>query len=111
MACSQDAEASEIVKKIQEKANTNAHFTLSGSQLMYKGRLFARWAKVMVEFHEGYKGGHAGVHRAKRITRSFAWPGLHTDVKAFVAACHICQRNRYETMNPPGTCNPRGKPG
>ncbi|KAL6196555.1 hypothetical protein ACLB2K_032169 [Fragaria x ananassa] len=38
--------------------------------------------------------------------RSFAWPGLHRDVKKYVAECDTCQRNHGENVLPPGHLQP-----
>ncbi|XP_077541014.1 uncharacterized protein LOC144153239 [Haemaphysalis longicornis] len=49
--------------------------------------------KVLHLAHAGLMAGHLG--RAKTIDRilaDFFWPGLHGDVKRFIASCDICQR-------------------
>lgn len=48
-----------------------------------------------------------GVSRTyKRVRISFSWYVLLKDVKIFVAKCHICQQNHYETIKPPGLLQP-----
>ncbi|XP_061993693.1 uncharacterized protein LOC133711607 [Rosa rugosa] len=111
-ACLVDPEARDIIQQVTQNVNALPHYSITNSQLMYKGKIFVpthdNWRdKILAEFHNGLNGGHAGRQRTfKRITRSFAWPGLHKDVKTFVACCHICQQNHYETINPPGLLQP-----
>ncbi len=39
--------------------------------------------------------GHQGVARTTAlINRKFAWPGLHEDVKKYVAGCKTCHGKR-----------------
>lgn len=65
----------------------------------------------MQEFHEGLTGGHAGRTRTyHRIKRTFAWPGMLKDIKKFLAQCHTCQLQHYETTAPPGLLQPNPIP-
>jgi hypothetical protein len=114
--CLRDVEASNIIQQLSLCSATKPHYTLNDSQLLYKQKVFVPasgdWrVKILTEFHGGLIGGHAGVSRtSKRVSRSFAWPGLLKDVKKFVAECHICQQNHYETIHPPGLLQPNSIP-
>lgn len=106
-----DIKASNVIQQLTQGQDTKPYYSLCNSKLYYKRRLFVPvvndWrVKVLTKFHGGLTGGHAGVSRThKRISRSFAWPGLLRDVKRFVAECHTCQQNHYETIRPLGYCN------
>ena len=48
-----------------------------------------RRADVLEEAHRG----HVGIHRmAARVSNEYVWPGWHTDVRRYAAACAACQR-------------------
>lgn len=48
---------------------------------------------VMELAHSGMMAGHLRCGKnAHHILSEFFWPGLHADVKRFVASCDICQR-------------------
>lgn len=100
-ACLLDTETNNIIQQLTQGQVTRPHYSLCNSQLYYKHRIFVpainEWrVKVLTEFHGELTGGHAGVSRTyKRISRSFAWPGLLRDIKRFVAECYICQQNHY----------------
>ncbi|XP_024156291.1 uncharacterized protein LOC112164308 [Rosa chinensis] len=115
-SCEADPEVQNIVLALQQDPTSKKNFSLNHSQLFYKTRMFVPstdgWrSKIIAEFHEGLLGGHAGRSRThKRILRSFAWPGIHQDIKRFVSACEVCQRNHYEAIKPPGLLQPLSIP-
>ncbi|XP_037521061.1 uncharacterized protein LOC119397715 [Rhipicephalus sanguineus] len=48
---------------------------------------------IMQLAHDGAMGGHQGAKKTlSKIHTEFFWPGMHADVKRFVASCDICQR-------------------
>lgn len=111
-ACLQDTEANNILQLCNQGTSPSPQYTVKDTQLMYKERVYVplhgAWrTKIISEMHDGYNGGHAGTARTlKRILRSFSWPGIRKDVKSFVASCHTCQQNHYETQFPPGLLQP-----
>ena len=63
--------------------------------------------KIFNEHHSTSIAGHEGFLKTyKRVSRSFYWEGMKNDIKARVAACVVCQRNKYETLAPPGLLQP-----
>lgn len=57
--------------------------------------------------HESITAGHPGVHRtAHALTRHYYWPTLQKEVKAFIAACDICQRVKAPRIQPAGLLQP-----
>ena len=49
----------------------------------------------MLQAFAGHKGARITLQRLKE---RFYWPGMGTDVEAFVAACKVCK----ESKDPPG---------
>jgi len=67
--------------------------------------------KLLQEFHTTPLGGHLGVFRTlKRIGQSLHWIGMKKRVMDFVAACHVCQQNKYLTSSPQGLLQPLSIP-
>ena len=49
--------------------------------------------QVMKLAHEAIVGGHMGIRKTSdRITSSFHWPGIISDVTQFCRSCDVCQR-------------------
>ncbi|CAG2214403.1 unnamed protein product [Mytilus edulis] len=45
--------------------------------------------------HETKCAGHLGIHKTiEKIRQSFYWPGLQSDVRAYVASCALCNRRK-----------------
>ncbi|XP_062014101.1 uncharacterized protein LOC133730546 [Rosa rugosa] len=92
-ACHADPEAQSIIQALTQGNPTKKGFTLPNDRLLYKGRFFvpsiSEWKpKILHEFHSSLLAGHSGYMRTlNRLSRSFAWPGMHRDVKTFVKAC------------------------
>lgn len=63
--------------------------------------------RLLMEHHDSMLGGHLGVAKTyERISHSFWWEGLSTDVKAYVTSCTTCQRNNASTQRPAGLLMP-----
>lgn len=107
-----DQETQQLIQTLQANTDAKPHYLWKDNCLYYKGRVFvpssAKWrALILEEFHSSPVAGHSGQFRTyKRILRSFSWPGLKKDVKAFVAACDTSQRQNYEALHPPGLLQP-----
>ncbi len=53
---------------------------------------------VMYNLHDASISGHPGVRRTKKLVRRcFWWPGMDTDIGAYVQTCSTCQRNKART--------------
>lgn len=63
--------------------------------------------EVIERHHADPLAGHFGAERtADLIARQFYWPGLHAEVKAEVAKCESCQRNKARNHKPHGLLQP-----
>ena len=63
---------------------------------------------LLREMHDDpYSGGHLGRDRTlRKIQERFTWPGLHEDVRQFVASCHVCQMTKRRTQKTKGLLKP-----
>jgi hypothetical protein len=62
---------------------------------------------LLKEFYATPVAGHLGVKPAvARLSSSFFWPGLYTDVKEMVKRCSICQTSKYQLMKKKGLLQP-----
>jgi hypothetical protein len=64
--------------------------------------------ELIAEAHEPLYSGHVGARTTLHNLRlaQFAWPGMRTEVHAFVAKCDSCQRNKTSTQAPAGELQP-----
>ncbi len=55
--------------------------------------------KILKVAHASAFAGHKGARiTLQRLKEWFYWPGMGTDVEAFVAACKVCKKSK----DPPG---------
>ena len=60
--------------------------------------------KIIALAHDALWGGHMGISKTKdRISSSFYWPGLYTDVKEYCGSCLECKKTapQGKTMKAP----------
>lgn len=63
---------------------------------------------VMTGFHNS---GHEGSQKTmERIRRNFYWRGWKKSVQEFVSTCQICQKDKWETLQPAGLMQPLSVP-
>lgn len=63
--CLQDVVVATVMQELQQGSTSQGHYTLVGTQLYYKGRVYVPQArnwrdKIIKELHEGLIGGHTG---------------------------------------------------
>lgn len=62
--------------------------------------------EVMTGFHNF---GHEGVQKTlERIRKDFYWKGWKKSIQEFVSTCQICQKNKWETLQPAGLMQTSG---
>lgn len=63
--------------------------------------------KVLTECHQPPYAGHRGIDATIRAVESyFFWPGLSSDVDAFVRTCMVCQKAKYDRKKSTGLLQP-----
>jgi len=52
-------------------------------------------------FHDCPTGGHSGIQvTKKKIVSVLYWKGLNRDVRNYIRACVVCQRNKLDLSTP-----------
>ena len=63
--------------------------------------------ELMYLFHDVPYAGHMGIHRTTvHMQKQYWWPGMTSDIKAYVQACAKCQRSKPEARKPAGLLQP-----
>jgi hypothetical protein len=58
---------------------------------------------LLREAHDSLVSGHLGVAKtAECLTRTYYWPGIHSDVKEYVRSCLSCQSHKASNREPAG---------
>ncbi|MCJ8748212.1 hypothetical protein PDJAM_G00162150 [Pangasius djambal] len=69
------------------------------------------WPQALSWGHTSPFAGHPGVTRTLEfLRRRFWWPNMKKDVRAYVAACQICARNKEPHIRPSGLLHPLSIP-
>lgn len=64
-------------------------------------------ARIIAALHNSAIGGHSGFPVTyARIKKLFAWHGMKSDVKAFVASCTVCLQAKPDRAKYPGLLSP-----
>jgi hypothetical protein len=111
-ACHKDAYYRTAVQRIQLKDPMFKNYHIKEGILFNQDRVYIPAApgfriKVLQEHHETPITGHVGRDKTlERVQRSYFWPGLDRDMRAFVRSCDPCQRNKARNQCPPGLLQP-----
>ena len=104
---------SELQAIVQEIAKGKAeHYVLRDGLLYFKNKLRVAADStlrsiILHEFHNSPIGGHAGILKTfLKVSTSFYWPGLRSDVKQYVGKCLVCQQIKYPTSKVAGLLQP-----
>ena len=86
------------------------HYLLRDGFLLMHGRLCVTSQlrnKVLIESHAPPFAGHRGIDATlKAVETFFYWPTLRRDVDAFVRACIVCQKVKFDRQKAPGLLQP-----
>nr|ABA98150.1 retrotransposon protein, putative, Ty3-gypsy subclass [Oryza sativa Japonica Group] len=101
----------ELIKRIQEKKDTN--FSIDDQGTVWCGPRICVPAKkelrdlILKEAHESAYSIHPGSTKMYQdIKAYFWWAGMKRDVTEYVALCDICQRVKAEHQRPAGLLQP-----
>ena len=101
-----------VLSKIQEALSQGQPappwYSLIQGKLLYKNKLVLPSTLVLIplvlhECHDSPIRGHSGLLKTlKRASTNLYWQGMKRDIQAYVAACKVCQQNKYSTLSPAG---------
>lgn len=114
IACLQNPDTRQWSKPVGE-AGLRIAFTdcaLLRGRVFYRGRLFIPPSEelrtqIIYRTHSTGPAGHPG--RTKTVdllNRTYWWPGMSKDVRAYVKACELCVRTKTPRTAPPGFLKP-----
>ena len=107
-----DPHLNSIVQQLLVDEAAVPGFQLQGNRLFANGKVVlppssSQIPLLLAEFHDSPMGGHSGFLRTyKRLAAVVTWKGMKKTVKDYVAACQICQKNKYEALAPGGLLQP-----
>jgi len=61
-------------------------------------------SKILARAHDSPLAAHGGIHKTiERVRRYYFWPGLVSDVRAYISACEVCKSTKSPnfTLRPP----------
>lgn len=91
---------------------TTGYYSLDQGIIKYKnviwlGHSVDYQTQVTEQLHSSPIGGHSGfLVTYQRIKKLFYWPHMKNTIKAFVAACLVCQQAKAEHVPYPGLLQP-----
>ena len=100
------------LRMLQEAPETMPHHKQQAGILFYKNRAVIAPTSspkqlLLKEFHDSKMAGHSGVLRTyRRLSQNFYWEAMKQDVRVYVAACDVCQRNKSDSRSPAGLLQP-----
>jgi hypothetical protein len=98
----QDAQA-ERLRQTESAEDVNGLLLYHG--LVYVPRKIRD--QVMQQGHDAITSGHFGIDKTmERLTRTYYWPGMWTDIRQYIRECDVCQRNKSDRHQPYGLLQP-----
>jgi hypothetical protein len=104
--------AVKLLQELSVNPDTHPPFTLQSGVLRYRGRVWLGQnkplqLKVISALHNSALGGHSGFPVThSRLKHLFAWPGMKSDVRGFVASCSTCLQAKSDHSKYPGLLLP-----
>lgn len=111
-AVDKDPELQKLISELKVNPSTHPDFMMVQGRLLRQGKMVVPRASpligvIMSEYHSGKIGGHGGILKTqRRISELFFWFGMLTHIRRYVAACQVCQRQKYSTLAPGGLLQP-----
>ena len=107
----QDPHLQSLIQAL-EAGQPRPHYTWQQGILYRKGKVMVGndptlKQQLLQVFHDSAVGGHSGREVTKKKLGSVLyWKGLNKDVRNYVRACVICQRNKPDLAAPAGLLQP-----
>ena len=107
-----DPSLSQILATLYTGHPTKPGYSLVQGRLYYKNILVVPpqsnlISLILYDCHDSAIGGHSEVLKTlKCISAMFYWKGMKSDIQSYVAACPVCQHNKYSTLLPNGLLQP-----
>jgi hypothetical protein len=96
------------IQCIKEGMSSMEHWEWNRDILWYLGRIFVcpklkLKKQIFMESHDSPVAGHSGfLNTYQRIKKDILGEGMKKDIQKFVRKCHVCQKNKGETVKYPG---------
>ena len=80
-------------------------YSVINHRLMFHGKTVLARCSTLIpmllpEFHDSEVGGHSGAFKTyQRVIREFYWQGMKRQIQQYVAACAVCQQQKYLAMS------------
>jgi len=107
----QDPHLQSLIQAL-EAGQPHPHYTWQQGILYRKGKVMVGNDPTLKQqllqlFHDSAVGGHSGMEvTKKKLVSVLYWKGLNKDVRNYVRACVICQRNKPDLAAPAGLLQP-----
>nr|XP_034889166.1 uncharacterized protein LOC118029398 [Populus alba] len=101
-----------IITQLQQDPNSYPFYAWMNGHLYRKGKLVVGnnpdlQGQLISLYHDSALGGHSSITAtAKRVGSLFYWRKQQKHVRAYVRACHICQKNKSKNVLTPGLLQP-----
>jgi hypothetical protein len=111
-----DPATSKIIQEVIVSQDSNPHYTFTDGILRLRGRIWigsnpTLQQRLIFAMHNSAVGSHSGFPVTfSRIKKLFAWRGMKSDVKNFVAACSVCAQAKLDHARYPGLLSPLSVP-
>lgn len=106
-----DKELSRVLNSLRQGHTQFPGYSLLRNNLMYKDKLVLPRDSTFVQMalqegHGSNIGGHGGFLKTYQTIAGTYWKGMRKDIRAYIAACDVCQQQKYSLLAPMGLLQP-----
>ena len=86
---------------LDKQQGLDPHFSVEDEMLMWKNRWYIPdnihlRNMILHDNHDSKIAGHFGIYKTlERLKQNYHWHKMEEDVKDYIRACDICQRDKY----------------
>ncbi|KAL4579110.1 hypothetical protein LXL04_015245 [Taraxacum kok-saghyz] len=91
------------------RGEEDSRWAVQDGLITYDGRVYLKTNSPLVDevVSTVHNSAHEGVQKTmERIRSDFYWRGWKSTIQAFIKECVVCQRNKWETLQPAGLLQP-----